>query len=147
MEAVNEIKIDNLKLIVFGAVNKNMRRNLDYLFKSDKIINLGWIASNEVYDYFLASDLAVFPGTHSVLWEQSIGTGIPGIFKYWKGMDHVDLGGNCRFLYNDEKQEIKNTILEIVNAEAIFDKMKKVSEDKGIPKFSYKEIARIAIEI
>jgi len=147
MKAVNEIANKNLKLIVFGSSDMQMKLVIDALSNSEAIRNIGWIDSSDVYDYFLASDLAVFPGTHSVLWEQSVGTGIPGVFKYWEGMDHIDIGGNCRFLYADKITEIKSVLEEIINDQDAYKKMKKVAEEEGISKFSYREISRRAIQI
>lgn len=146
MQAVNELKFENVKLILFGTPEKQMKTIIENLSKSDRIRNIGWIESIKVYDYFLASDLAVFPGTHSVLWEQSVGTGIPGIFKHWEGMEHIDIGGNCRFLYTDEVKEIKSTLEEIINNPNDYKKMRKVAEEIGIKAFSYKEICRKAIQ-
>lgn len=147
LQAVNEIENENIKLIIFGTSDQQMKTIIDDLSKSDRVINIGWIESDKVYDYFLASDLAVFPGTHSVLWEQSVGTGLPGVFKYWKGMDHVDIGGNTKFLYNDQVDEIKGILEEIINNKMEYQKMKNIAEKIGVKKFSYKKISRKAIKI
>jgi carbamoylphosphate synthase large subunit len=106
---------------------------------------IGWIPSEKVYDWFLASDLAVFPGTHSVLWEQAVACGVPCVFKHWDGMEHVDVGGNCKFLYNDSIDEIKNILLDIVKNKDNYEKMKNVAIKKGVNEFSYLEIAKRSI--
>lgn len=146
MEAVSDIREERLKLLLFGNINNEMKQVIENMVKSDRIINAGWLESSEIYDYFLASDLAAFPGTHSVLWEQSVSAGLPGIFKYWEGMDHIDLGGNCRFLYSDEASEIKQVILGILYAEGQYAAMRKRALEAGISTFSYREIARRAIQ-
>lgn len=147
LQAVEELKDERLKLILFGTSNIEMKPLIERFMQSGRIINIGWIASSAVYDFFSASDLAVFPGTHSVLWEQSAGSGIPGVFKYWKGMDHIDVGGNCRFLYKDSVPEIKRMLEEILADEEGYREMKKNAEEKGIKKFSYSRISRKALEI
>lgn len=147
MAAVNELKHEHAVLIIFGTSNDQMRKAIEDLSKSVRIRNIGWVESEKVYDYFLASDLVVFPGTHSVLWEQSIGTGIPGIFKFWKGMEHIDLGGNCKYLYTDQVTEIKSVLEYILDNQVEYLKMKKCTEEIGIAKFSYREISRRAIQI
>lgn len=38
---------------------------------------LGWLGRDEVYRHMLASDLAVFPASQSVMWQQSIVCGLP----------------------------------------------------------------------
>ena len=146
MQAIKELDKDNLKLIVFGQANEDMMTLIKELSEDIHIRYIGWIDSNKAYDYFLASDLAVFPGTHSVLWEQAAACGIPLIVKNWEGMHHVDVGGNCLFLQNDNVEEIKEKILEVYGNKSFYDNMLKVAEEKGIPTFSYSDIAKRAIE-
>ncbi len=147
MQAVAELNNDNIKLIVFGQPKDDMKEIVEKYSKDKNIFCIGWIESDKAYDYFLASDLAVFPGTHSVLWEQACACGIPGLFKDWEGMRHVDLGGNAEFLYEDSVDEIKEKISEIYNDKEKYARMKKVAEEKGIKTFSYREISKRAIEL
>ena len=145
MRAVNEINEKNIKLIVFGSTNDQMKSEIVALSKHDCIKHVGWITSKKTYNYFLASDLAVFPGTHSVLWEQAVGVGLPCVFKKWDGIQHVDLGGNCLFLNTASNEEIKKVILEIYQHKDMYLEMKQVAMDKGISEFSYYKIAKRAI--
>lgn len=147
MQAVLDLHIENLKLIVFGQPLEDIKEEFYKLLKNESIIYINWIKSEDVYDYFLASDLAVFPGTHSVLWEQAVACGIPTVFKDWQGMHHVDVGGNCVFLKEDSVDEIKKTISEIYENREMYDNMKKTATEKGIKEFSYSNIARKAIEL
>ena len=61
LRAVDELNLPDMKLIVFGQPNNEMEEIIAAYAKKDCICNLGWIDSKDVYDYFLASDLAVFP--------------------------------------------------------------------------------------
>jgi glycosyltransferase involved in cell wall biosynthesis len=146
IQAVNELENDNIKLILFGNVKLQIRSDLIELCKSEKIRYIGWINPDKIYDLLQASDLGAFPGTHSVLWEQAVGMGLPCIFKYWKGMNHIDIGGNCRFLYNDSSYEIKKILEEVTNNHDQYINMKNIAESDKRKKFSYHEIARKAIE-
>jgi glycosyltransferase involved in cell wall biosynthesis len=146
IQSILEIQHETLKLIVFGTTDEKMKTLIENLCKSERIRNIGWIDSNYVYDYFMASDLAVFPGTHSVLWEQSVGIGIPGVFKYWTGMDHVDIGGNCKFLYKDQITEIKSILLQIFENPTLYNEMRENAE-KGPKFFSYKEISLKSLQL
>ena len=141
IDAVSKINKDNIKLIVFGDIDEEVTQYLNNIFISKNIILVGWIHSNETYDYFLASDLAVFPGQHSVLWEQACACGLPSIFKYWEGMDHVDVGGNCKFLYNDSVNEIRDVILNIIENDKLYKRMRSISIDKAANEFLYSRIA------
>lgn len=143
MQAVSELE-GKAKLIVFGQPNNEMENIINELSKDGNIRFLGWIPSDKAYDYFLASDLAVFPGTHSVLWEQACACGIPCVFKDWEGMHHIDVGGNCEFLHKDSTEEIKEVLSEIIGDKEKYYGMKQAAE-KSKKDFFYSEIAKCAI--
>ena len=147
LEAVINLNRDKVKLIVFGTVAPEMKQIIDEYLLNDNIIFVGWQNADTILDYFIFADLIVFPGTHSVLWEQAVGVGTPSLFKYWEGMTHVDLGGNCEFLYKDSSEEIEMVINNILTEENKYENMKKVAMDKGLKQFSYSEIAKRAITL
>lgn len=144
MKAVREMNNPKVKLIVFGSVVDELKQQVHELSDGKIIQYIGWISSADSYNYFEASDLVIFPGRHSVFWEQVVGQGKPMVVKYWDGTTHIDLGGNVKYLYNDSVSEIKNVIIETMNP-ITYDKMKAVAEEKGITHFSYKEIAKRSI--
>jgi len=145
LKVISELKVNDIKLIVFGDSNKEMEDEINLLSKNANIRNIGWILPDQAVDYIFASDLACFPGTHSVLWEQAVGLGLPAIFKRWAGIDHIDLNGNCILLDEINEDILKNAILNIFEDKLLFNNMKKTAED-GKKKFSYYEIAKKAIE-
>ncbi|WP_407269713.1 glycosyltransferase [Radiobacillus sp. PE A8.2] len=140
MRAINEINNCNLKLIIFGSVSPKYEDEFNSLL-SENVIYIGWINPKDTYKLFNAADLVVFPGLHSVFWEQVVGLGIPTVFKWMKGFTHIDLGGNCKFLYQDSVSEMKELIIDIKNNSKLYNNMKYVSETKGMEEFSYKKIA------
>ena len=144
MRAVAKINYSKMKLVVFGQPSAAMKQEIDALSQHDCIRNINWIPSEEVYNWFLAADLAVFPGTHSVLWEQACAT--PCVFKYWEGMTHVNVGGNCRFLYRDCAEEIEEVLLRVFSHPEEYKNMKKAAMENGVKEFSYSEIARRSID-
>jgi 1,2-diacylglycerol 3-alpha-glucosyltransferase len=147
MKAVKELDRSNVKLIVFGSVIEELQSELKSLCDDQKIQYIGWIKSEESYRYFASADLAVFPGRHSVLWEQVVGMGVPCIFKYWDGTTHVDVGGNCKFLYDDSVGEIKSNINDILNDEKLYDNMITSARNNGMRIFSYHNIANKSIQL
>ena len=114
MEAVNRISDPKVKLIVFGSVTEELRQKVLERC-SDRVQYIGWVQSADSYKYFAAGNLAVFPGRHSVFWEQVAGQGIPMLVKYWNGTTHIDYGGNVRFLYKDSAEEIQRSIEETIS--------------------------------
>lgn len=142
MRAVNSISDDRIKLIVFGSVADNLKAEFERNL-TDKVIHIGWRKSEDIYEDFAAADLVAFPGLHSVLWEQAVGMGVPCLFKYIKGFEHVDLGGNCLFFEKDDEEEYKACIMRALDQ---IDEMKRIAQEKGMKTFSYREIARRALE-
>lgn len=138
-EAVSEMREQNVHLVVFGKPDAEMTRVLETC-TTDNIHLIGWIASEKVYDYFFASDLAVFPGTHSVLWEQACACRIPCVVKHWEGMEHVNVGGNCAFLDEVTTESLKSAIEELVFTEKYI-RMKAVAESEATDIFLYSKIA------
>lgn len=149
VEAVAECKYEKIKLVFFGDILEECKTILNNLISRypDKIRFIGWLDAAECYDYFLMADLAVFPGNHSVLWEQALATGIPTVFKHWEGMEHVDVGGNCCFLSEDTLEEIKTTITRIYEDRLLYHTMKINSVQKAVPVFSSYECAKKSIGI
>lgn len=145
MEAVKKFKRNDIKLIIFGSVAESLKNKFMDLCDGNKIKYIGWINSNDSYKYFEIADLVVFPGRHSVFWEQVVAQGKPMICKYWKGTTHIDIGGNVKFLYQDNSIEIYNVIKEIIENERDYIKMKEISETMGSEEFSYKNIAKKSI--
>ncbi|MFS0774810.1 glycosyltransferase family 4 protein [Neobacillus sp. 3P2-tot-E-2] len=146
MEAINQINNSKIKLVVFGSVTNELKEKVHALCDGNIIQYIGWIKAEDSYDYFSTADLVVFPGRHSVFWEQVVGMGIPMVCKYWDGTTHVDVGGNVEFLHKDTVEEIKSKILSILNDKEKYEFMKATAKEKGIEVFSYKKIARRAIE-
>ena len=138
---------DNVYFLLFGNMTKDIEEYC--LPKIDKRIKyIGWVDSKQVYPLFLASDLAVFPGTHSVLWEQAMACGIPGLFKDWDGgFNHIDCGGNAKILKDISIESLNAEITRLMDEKEEYMKMKEFAETKGRKTFSYIEIAKKAIEL
>ena len=142
MEAVNKLNDPKIRLTVFGSVVPELKENFNSLL-SDNVIYSGWKKSDDIYDEFAAADIVVFPGLHSVLWEQAVAMGKPCIFKKINGFTHVDIGGNCLFFENDSEDEYINKIKLSIEK---LDEIKKAAETHGKEKFSYNNIAKRSVE-
>ena len=146
MQAVQNIKRDDVRLIVFGSVTQELMDQVKALADGTKVQYIGWVLSKDSYDYFEAADLVVFPCRHSVMWEQVTGQGKPMLVKDWPGTHHVDLGGNVRFLTQDSVEEIQGEIERLLEEPEEFEKMKTVSEEMGMKVFSYRDISARSIQ-
>ena len=144
MKAVKNLNRKDVKLIVFGSVI-NQLTDIVKQQCCDTVKYIGWIDSGQVYNYFEAADLVVFPGKHSVLWEQTVGLGKPCLFRYLHGFTHIDLGGNCKFLNDVNENAISSMILSILEDKQTCENMKVIACSKGMDTFSYKKIAQRSI--
>lgn len=145
-------KIENkkIKLLIFGKPEPNFEKEFSNLIsQNNKILYLGWLSATDTYKYFFASDLACFPGTHSTLWEEAVGLGIPAIFKYWEGITHIDRGGNSLLLDNPTEDSLYNWLLNVCdNIDDLYANMKKRATSKDVMNyFSYSDIAKRSIDI
>lgn len=147
MEAFNRIDNPNIKLLIFGPVAEEIKKEFDKVYDPNRMRYISWADTSQSYDYFAIADLVVFPGRHSVYWEQAAGLGIPMLCKYWEGTTHVDCGGNVEFLEHDSAELIKQKIEDLLNNREKYIKMKSIAEEKGMTIFSYKNISKKAIEI
>jgi glycosyltransferase involved in cell wall biosynthesis len=134
-----------VKLLIFGSVADDVKKEFDILNKNDNIIYIGWIDSDKVYEYFYAADLAFFPGQHSVLWEQACASKVPCVFEKWEGMDHVNNGGNSDFVSPVDVDNIKKKIQELNYTEKYY-LMKKTAESSNTEIYLYSHIAEKSLE-
>ena len=146
LKAIKRFSDKRIKIIVFGSVVDELKEEIQALVDQDRILYIGWIDSKYSYDIFASADLVVFPGRHSVFWEQAAAQGIPMLCKYWPGTQHVDLGGNVKFIYDDSIECIYDNLKNIIYNKECYNKMKTIAVDKGMKYFSYQEIAKRAIE-
>lgn len=145
MEAVKQIENPHLRLLIFGSVENELKEQFDALCDGSKIQYMGWAKGEQPYEYFASADLVVFPGRHSVYWEQVVAQGIPMLCKYWEGTTHVDIGGNVRFLKEDSVELMKAEIQELVDNPDKYQKMYDAAMNENRMEFSYKRISAKAI--
>lgn len=138
MEAVRALPLPEVKLVVFGSVEEGLQKKLKNLC-DERVRYVGWLSPHDTYNCLAVADLAVFPGRHSVLWEQAAGMGIPLLVKRWQGTEHVDRGGNAVFIEDDSREEMLSAIL---SAKEKIQGMREVAMGDARNAFSYADIAR-----
>lgn len=144
-DAITRIERKDVKLLVFGSLDKEMENEFKKYICNDNIVIAGWIKSDDAYNIFLAGDLVCFPGTHSVLWEQAVACGIPGIYQLWSGMKHVNVNNNAILLEDVTIDVLHHRIEQLLTDEVLLREMKKNAE-LAMNSFYYSDIARRAIE-
>ncbi|MBQ4585922.1 MAG: glycosyltransferase family 4 protein [Clostridia bacterium] len=137
---------DNVKLIVFGNIMDDVKEELEKALENNPNTHyIGWIPADGVYDYFLSADLVMFPGQHSVLWEQACACKVPAVFMRWDGMDHVNNGGNSDFVFPITEEDLRDKIEELNYTEKYY-KMKNVALSEKTDVYLYSNIAKKSIE-
>ena len=144
---INTYNIDNVKLLIFGRPSDDLAIEFYELVKDKNIRYLNWVPANEIHRFFISSDLAFFPGTHSVHWEEAAGIGIPCIFKKWDGMSHLDVGGNCIFLDNTTNESLVDILNKIIFNDIFYNKLLVSARKFGPNYFSYSAIASKSIDV
>lgn len=148
LSAMYLLRTEDVHLAIFGSPSDDMRDLInEKLSMVDNVTMLGWANSDQITDYFLGSDLAVFPGRHSVLWEKAVACGLPCLILHADGMEHVDIGGNCMFFEREDPAIIKENIKNLINNPEQLSGMRKVALHQGVIEFSYDHIARKSIEM
>ncbi len=121
---LQELKDLDIKLIIGGdfvSCDDIYKENLLSLIKNDtRIFYTGWLTSDEVYEYMSASDIAIYPSSQSVLWQQSIGMSLPTVVGKYVNLDD----GRCL----DQKVEYLNFDKNVI---VLNDKHNKTSEIKS----------------
>lgn len=114
IEALQQLNQPDIHLLICGVLTPEMEYLKDIIDRMPNVHYLGWCKAEQVMNYMVTSDIVCFPGTHSTLWEQAVGLGIPGIFKLWHEIDHVNINGNARFVSGDDSNEIALAIRETI---------------------------------
>ena len=141
MKAINALEGENIKLLVFGSVVPELKEEFDAQL-SEKVKYIGWKKSEDLYSELSAADIVVFPGLHSVLWEQTVAMGKPCIFKKIEGFTHVDIGGNCFYFEEDSIEEYKTVIKKAISS---LEELKQNATKEERKQFLYSNIARKSI--
>lgn len=142
MQAFAQADLENTTLLVFGNIHPTIEQTIQTLAKHPKIRYIGWVDSQKVYDIFLSAQLAFFPGSHSVLWEQACACGVPCVFKDDPGRRHVDLGGNCILLQDCSIESLQGVLQTLCTDRGAYESMLRAAQEKGIDCFSYDKIAQ-----
>lgn len=144
-KAVSQINNPHVKILLFGSLVDELKPYIESLV-SDKVIYIGWINSDTVYDYFFAADLVMFPGLHSAMWEQTVASRIPIAVTKLRGFDHVDFNGNCLFMDGKGVDYYQTFIEGLVADKQHYLQIKANADNEGADQFLYSHIAKKVIE-
>lgn len=146
MEAFADMKAPGAKLVLFGSVGRDIAESFEKLLKSDyDIIHLGMLPGNEVHRYLLAADFGLFPGGHSTLWEEAVGSGLPCLFRNYGGKMHIDCGGNAVIVDDPGKNQLLECMNKVLNDRESYSTLLARAREAA-PRFFYGSIAAKSLE-
>lgn len=139
-------ELPDTHLVVFGDPTAEVKAALESVDTCPELHMIGWVPADKIHRWLWAADLAIFPGTHSVLWEQAIGHGLGAVFHHWPAMEHLDLGGNARFIYDAKPDTLDALLLDLTrNDGATIGSLNRVAAEKGPEVFAFSKIAERAL--
>lgn len=143
LQAINRLRDLAISVAVVGSVDGEYEKTLlDDRAGNSRIHLIGKVSSDEILEYFLAADLAVFPRSQSVLWQQAICCGLPCIFGYYPGGEYLNPGGNAKFLYSEDVAELAQMIRLLNDNPGELERMRDGALRQGVERFDYRRIAQ-----
>nr|WP_308624403.1 glycosyltransferase [uncultured Eisenbergiella sp.] len=142
---------DDIVLIIFGDYADNSYKDAvmkEIEYSTHQILHVGFLEQKEIYDYYLASDLAVFPGSASVLRQQAVAAGLPIIVCLDADEDNINLQINDNAIClrpNWKIERLSEAILKIYKDSAYQYRAEEVSRNE-YRKYSYEEQAKAIID-
>lgn len=142
---------EGVHLIIAGkSLDDEYNRKIFILCKENPNIHLsGWINSDKLNKCLLISDVAVYPSSNSVLWQQSIGVGLPLIVGEDSGQEVQYLNRNNNMFILEEKNVtalvIKNILFKLIENKKLLNSMKKGALKTTEEFLSYDSISKISI--
>lgn len=135
----------NIHLTVFGSVSSEIAPLFFKLVESTVNIDFaGWVSPALTARYLSEADVGIFPGRHSVLWEQSVGLGLPLVIPEGSDMHHLDIGNNIL----EWQMTTKEGCVALLNHLCSSDLLKKMQISAGSEvrkRFYYSDIAKRSI--
>lgn len=84
-------QIPDVKLLIFGGFSDSEYENMVKEEAGDNVIFFGPINQRQIYDIYLGSDIAVFPGSPSCLRQEAVACGLPIIMACNDGDEDINI--------------------------------------------------------
>lgn len=136
----------NIKLLIVGNVQNKYKKYLDSIYKNDNRVKYcGWIEFNDIYKFYSAADIGIYPGGQSVLWQASIGCNLPIIVYYGKDKEYLIDKGCGLFFFSYNPKELNQIVNIIINNPSLLVKLRKRCKKITNDFLSYEKIAKKSI--
>lgn len=138
---------NNIYMVIFGDFKDLEYEKLVFKERDERIILVGMLEQKEIYNMYLMSDMAAFPGTPSCLRQEAVAAGIPIIISYDKSDEGINLLINQNGICLSQEwntEELTSAIIKIYGD--VLYKERAWDLSQGFYKqFSYKKQAEMLI--
>jgi glycosyltransferase involved in cell wall biosynthesis len=134
VEAFKNLNAPNVHLFVIGEASQGDRRYAAELLALAKdapnVHFTGWLPSRKIYSFLDMADLAVFPASQSIIWQQAISMGLPLVVgnSGHQDISYLNKYGNIVML---ESHEINALRIQEVISELVGDDSRRVQMADG----------------
>lgn len=143
-----------IHLIIFGASRKGEEQYYDNLIETSQNLNThftGWLPTEKILELMLIANIAVYPASQSVLWQQSIGMHLPLIVGDTGGQsaEYLNRENNVIVLPKDEinVKSIAEHIQKIMNSPEIETSMREGAKNVAANFLDYKIICNKTLRV
>lgn len=146
INAFKRLESSRATLLVFGSVSPEIETEFyEAIEGENRIIYLNYLDSKQIKQFFIISDMGVFAGGHSVLWEEARGCGLPCILNmYEDSMTMGEMEGYIGVRNPSEQSLYEKMFIMLENTEK-YEQLKKYAHIES-RKFSYYTIAEKSLE-
>ena len=136
LEAFNEIDDSKLHLIIVGDADENSQdyKNtlLNLAIGKKNIHFVGWQNNRGVYEHLAASDIAVFPASQSIIWQQALASHLPLIIGDFgdQSLDYINEFNAIKELSVDEidRSHIRKSIEEFLESDNFIERKERAAK-------------------
>jgi 1,2-diacylglycerol 3-alpha-glucosyltransferase len=140
LDAVKSTGRDDIHVVICGkfgpekAYEETVRAAASKL--EGRVHFAGWLDSQAMYAHMLASDIAVFPASQTVLWQQSIACGLPLLVgdTGWQSPQYMNKHDNIIILSGEQlsqtgfRDEILSLVTDVKRRKAMADGARKTTD-------------------
>ena len=150
LEALSEIKNENIKLLIVGSGDNLYMQELKNLSKKlgieDKTIFTGFVRRNDVKYYFSAADIGVWPGNNSVSIMEAMACRLPITMVDLQLSHLVGYNNGLKFPQHN-KEKLKEALEKLIGNKKLRVSMAKNSISTIKKHYSYDTIAKRFIDL
>ena len=144
-------KYENLKLLLIGAGDERYTAKLLSVARAgqalDRIILKGFIPHHELYKYYSASDIGVWPGSPSITIIEAMSTGLPIVIAKTDLTSHLLANGNGYNFDGGNWKELSRSLEKLIASGELRQEMGLKSRELVVRKLSWDVISKQTLEI